>query len=676
MNSSCYIPRSGASRLQRAAGIAFLFCLLLLCPFVARGRQTAAPPAPQSPATTPAAKSPQPSVHRITDIDGGARRPRPLQAVAPVAAPVAPGSPAQTKPATPARKGISQAPLPPRQVVTVLHRLSGWKLLAWLASSGPPAFELDELPSMADSHTNIVAGYIYEDGHSVVARLPRAEVELDSFPAPPAQPALFASTGVEQNAEPEYMIVTADGKRVEAKFVGLDSSTGLTLLEAVEPLLPGVPEGDQGDTEDPTVGQRVRLYAPAPANNPAPQVAGTAPQANAGFIYMSIDQKEGRLTEVRRAPSGKPFRVVARASVSPEWTGAVAANESGEVVGIVSQSQEGETQIVPMATVLSACDRVLKLRGNAPQPWLGVRGDAAFQAPLAAWVNLGWKPELALPHIEKHQGVFLTAVAPETPAALAGLRPGDLISGVGPREVRSLDDLSQTLKEAGVGSTVDLTIWRALEPGPLKLSVELQGTKNPALATAEAEERAVRASLLATQQEIRELRATRQRLGSNAGRANDPEMSRLSARMNATQERLAKLLKQLESAEAKMSAARAYTDDASWPQPPAQPDIYATTSHLQKFGLSAIGLTPHSAARLGAQGGLLVVSVRPESTAATGGVRAGDVIETVNGSPFMRLELRRLLTAPDPPPLSFGVVREGHRLTVNFSLPGSNEQQR
>jgi S1-C subfamily serine protease len=557
--------------------------------------------------------------------------------------------------------------------VTVVHRLSGWKLLAWLASSGPPALELDELPSMADFHTNIVAGYIYEDGRSVVARLQRAEVEFDSFPAAPATPAIFASTGVEGNAEPEYMVVTADGKHVEAKFVGLDSSTGLTLLEANEPLLPGVPGGDEGDTEDPTVGQRVRLYAPAPAN-PA-TVAGAAPRADTGFIYTSIDEKEGMLTEVRRGPSGKAFSVVARASVSPEWTGAVAANESGEVVGIVSQSREGETQIVPMATVRSACDRVLKLRGNAPQPWIGVRGDAAFQAPLAAWVNLGWKPEVAMPHIEKHQGVFLTAVPPETPAALAGLRPGDLISRVGPRDVRSVEDLSQTLKEAGVGSTVDLTIWRALESGPMKLSVELQGTKNPALATAEAEERAVRASLLGVQQEIRELRAARQRLLNDPGTANDSELSRLKARLSAVEERLAKLREQVAATEAKVSAARTYSGEATGRQPPAQPGIYAAASHLQKFGMSAIGLTARSAARLGAQGGLLVVAVRPESPAAVNGVRAGDVIETVNGAPFMRLELRRLLSATDPAPLSFGVVREGHRLTVNFPLPGGNEPQ-
>ncbi|MBC7929303.1 MAG: hypothetical protein H7Z38_01950 [Rubrivivax sp.] len=59
---------------------------------------------------------------------------------------------------------------------------------------------------------------------------------------------------------------------------------------------------------------------------------------------------------------------------------------------------------------------------------------------------------------------------------------------VGARDVRSVEDLSFTLNEAGVGSTIDFTVWRALEPSPLTLSVHLKGARNPALATAIAEE--------------------------------------------------------------------------------------------------------------------------------------------------------------------------------------------
>ncbi len=657
----------GTSRGRVLCGSLLLACVLL--PATAAGQAASdAPVPPQAPATNAPAATP---VARPAQTISP-RAPRaPRTAPAPVLAP-----PADAAPPAPAQSVTPRAPaapaVPPREVVTVLHRLSGWKLLAWLATSGPPALKLDKLPSMTDAHTNIVAGYIYEDGRTVVARLSQAEVDLESFVVPPTPPGFFASAGGASAPEPEYMLVMADGKRVEAKFVGLDSSTGLTLLEAKELLLSDTPTGEEGDTEDPTVGQRVRLYAPAPVGAPA---ARTAPQADPGYIYLSIDQKEGLLTQVRRAPSGKPSRVVVSADVSQEWTGAVAANELGEVVGIVSQSRDGETQLVPMATVRSACDRVLKLRGSAPQPWLGARADARSQSSLDAWVNFGWQPELAQQFIDKQQGVFLTSVAPGTPAALAGLKAGDLIAGVGARELRSVEDFSLTLTEAGVGSTVDLTVWRALEPAPVKVSVELKGAKNPALATAVAEERALRESLLASAREVGELRSEQLRLRNALRGAGAAELAHLNAGLVAAEGRHTRLREQLELARTKVNSSRVFNVETPRLTPSALLERYATR-RLQLYGLNAIDLSPRGAAPLGAKGGMLVVAVFPESPAAVSGIHVGDVIETINGRPFMRPELRRLLAAPDASAFTFGLVRQGRRLTVNFSPSFGSEPQR
>jgi S1-C subfamily serine protease len=595
------------------------------------------------------------------------------QDVTPRAAPRIPvQAPAPTSPATipraqaapVARRAAPHVAAPPRQVVTVVHRLSGWKLLNWLASSGPPALELEDLPSTDDVHTNIVAGYISEDGRTVVARLPRAEVGLQSFPPP--LPALFPSNVVKQEDEHEYMVVAADGRRVEAKFVGLDTSTGLSLLEANETLFSEAPTGEEGNTEDPTVGQRVRLYAPAPAAKAAPGAA-TAPAPEDGYIYLSIDEKEGRLTEVRRAPSGKLFSVVARANVPPEWAGAVAADESGEVVGIVAQSSSGMTQIVPVETIRAARARVLKLRASAPQPWLGARGDAAFRAPIETWVNLGWKPERAMPHIQNRQGVFLTSVAPGTPAALAGLRPGDLIARVGARDVRSVEDLSFSLKEAGVGSSIDFTVWRALEQTPLKLSVQLEGAQNPALATAEAEERAARSSLIALRREADDLKAEELRAEDLAA------LTVLAQKLLDTEKRLDRVREQVEEAEARIAAARIYTTA----DPARGPAGFNAATPLQTFGLNAVGLTGRGATRLGASGGLFVVAVRPDSPCAASGLRAGDLIETLNGAPFTRADLARLVSAYEAAtPISLGVVREGQRVTIKLSIVGESERQK
>ena len=484
--------------------------------------------------------------------------------------------------------------------MTVVHRLSGWKLLAFLATRDPASYQLEELPSPTDVHTNIVAGYISDDGRTVVAHLPQAESDLDSFPAPPAN--LFALTPQSApKAQPEYTLITADGRSVEAKFVGLDAATGLSLLEAATSLMSNEPVGTEGNTEDPSVGQRVRFYLPALAP-PAPRAAVPAPTPpRPGYIYVNIDEKEGFLTAVKSWPSGRPFRLIAQTpTASPDWTGAVAANEIGEVLGIVSQTGSGESQIVSVATVRGALERVKRLGGSAPQPWVGIGGFAAFKEPLEEWRKFGWTPEAALPHIQSGAGVFLTKVAPGAPAALAGLKPGDLISRIGARDVRGVEDLSLTLKEAGVGSTLDFTVWRAFEPAPLKFSVRLAAAHDLGQAFEDAEVRATTAA------------------GTTA--AVTPEAVRASLM--------------------------------------ARP--------LKSFGLDGLRLTPRSAPRLGARGGLLVVAVRPGSYAAECGLLAGDVIETANGADFTLQELRRILTNLESEPVTLGVVRGGARINIVF----------
>lgn len=471
--------KANVSSRKFARGFAYALVVpFLLCAIQVRAQETVTPAAPQTPPAVAPPRTPRPGVQRAPVAQPAARVVRPAAVAAPPAGAQTPAPASKVVPAF--------APMPPRQVVTVVHRLRGWKLLAWLATTVRPSFELDELPSPSDVHTNIVAGYISDDGRTVVARLPQTESDLD-FPTP--SPNLFEPTPqaaplVAPKSEPEYTVITSDGRSVEAKFVGLDATTGLSLLETSSALLSRVPVGIVGDTDDPTVGQRVLIYAPAPA--PRARVAATPPAAD--VLPVVIEEREGRLTEVTYGTIGKPFRLVAQTlAATDEWIGSVVANEIGDVIGIVSQTGSGGMQIVPVATALRARERVMKLRANAPQPWVGIRGEAAFQRPLEAWVGFGWKPEAALPLIQNGGGVFLTNVAPGAPAALAGLKPGDLISRIGARDVRTVEDLSLTLKEAGVGSSLDFTVWRALEPEPLKFTVLLAATLNPARQFEDAE---------------------------------------------------------------------------------------------------------------------------------------------------------------------------------------------
>ncbi|HEX6624107.1 MAG TPA: PDZ domain-containing protein, partial [Pyrinomonadaceae bacterium] len=308
-----------------------------------------------------------------------------------------------------------------------------------------------------------------------------------------------------------------------------------------------------------------------------------------------------------------------------------------------------------------------------PQPWLGVRGYATWQMALDAWVNHGWKPEAALPLIQSRKGVFLTSIAPGSPAALSGLRNGDVIARTGERDISGVEDLTMLLKEAGVGSTVSFKVWRAGAAAPLDFSAVLSGARSPALATAEAELRAargrvheMRAAVTAVRDEERRQRAARieaERLAA--------ALAELEGRRRQAEHRLTVAQARLAEAEARLGAAHARQ---------ARPDGFALAAAarlmrpLRASGLEVVGLTPRGASQFGARGGVLVVSVLSGSPAERGGLRAGDVIETAAGKSFTNTELGHLIQNSTEPHLALGVVRGQKKLTVLLPFDGNEEE--
>jgi S1-C subfamily serine protease len=341
---------------------------------------------------------------------------------------------------------------------------------------------------------------------------------------------------------------------------------------------------------------------------------------------------------------------------------------TGSLVGIVAQTGAGVTQIVPVETMRRAVERVKATRSNVPPPWLGARGDAAFNAPLEFWVNQGWKADRAFSLIQNKRGVLLTSVAPGTPAALAGLRPGDLIAGVGGRDVTTVQEFSQTLKEQPLGSSVEFTVLRAPEPAPVRVPVQLSATRNPALSTAEAEARAARETLLSLRSQLNAARDEQRRLGEAAASLDSATRAATLARLREAESKLDAALRESIEAERRVFEARTRTMfDAPALAPAALAEEFARRP-LLAVGIQSLALTERGAAQFKARGGILVVSVEPDSPAEACGLHPGDVVETANGQSFTRAAFQQLLRDSLDAPITLGLVRSGEKKTVAFSF--------
>ncbi|HEY6217834.1 MAG TPA: PDZ domain-containing protein [Pyrinomonadaceae bacterium] len=387
------------------------------------------------------------------------------------------------KPMTPpkaAKVSADKLPSAP-QVVTIIHRLNGLKMFRLLLRSEQQVQAIENVDSafnlMDDVHTNVTAGLAMDDGETIAAWLPEAEVELDA-PLPPAPPSPRAPkpprTPVAafprlQNGffQPDITVIGPEGQRVGAKYIGFDAVTGLSILRLEQK---NATTASAIKDEPVNAGDTVLLFSPEP-------VTKARAMAGAG-VYARMGALEGRVQNIVAAPSGGVARFkVAAAKLSHANIGGVALNEAGETIGIVDGLEGNEASILPVALIKRAAQRVLEQQSSVPRPWLGVKGEAVAELKLDQILNQGWEMQRAAALADERRGIMLTSIAPNSPAAMAALRAGDVILKVDDKDIRTADDFTWWLEQAGPRSSVEFTVARpdrlAEEPVNVKLSEKL-----------------------------------------------------------------------------------------------------------------------------------------------------------------------------------------------------------
>ncbi len=354
------------------------------------------------------------------------------------------------------------------QVVTIVHRLNGLKMFRLLLRSEQQAQAISSLDTefklMEDVHTNVIAGVAMDDGETIAAWLPEADIELGFSGFGPSSDFAFGPF-----EPPDVTVIGSEGKQLLAKYVGFDGVTGLSILKLVDknPAAAGTIQDKPVN-----VGENVRLFGPEP-------VTGHRGYFNSN-LYVRIGATQGRVFDLRRAPSGGIARFkVSSARLTQAMVGGVAINDAGETLGIVNGLEGGEASIIPVATIRRAAKRVLDRQASVPRPYLGVKGEAVAALNVDQILNHGWKPERAEALAYDHRGILVTAIVPDSPAAEAALRVGDVILKVNDKEIENSDDFTWWLEQAGPSSLVSFTVARPDRAFAEALDVKLSGMFDP-----------------------------------------------------------------------------------------------------------------------------------------------------------------------------------------------------
>ena len=407
--------------------------------------------------------------------------------VQPAAAPQAP--------TTPPRKQIRRLPTPPArvtvipstanvapQVVTIVHRLSGVKMLRLLIRQNGESGVLETIDPgtlMNDVHASIIAGWAMDDGQTIVARLPQAaaEIELSDFhrvlpgmlPEMKARAATTETFGMMRpRVEPDLTVITADGKKLRARLIGFDAATGLSILQ-VTGLQPAPPKVGELKLQ---LGQAVEIFAPEPAASEG--------EASTHNTYVKVGKIDATVATLTTTKSGIPDKLTIQgAKLSPVVIGGIACDPSGLTIGIIESIEGDHANIVAADRIRTATRRVLEKQASVPRPLLGIRGEFVDASARAAFLANGWRDDQIRDLLNQQIGILLTFVVPKTPAAVANLHPGDVIIRVNQTEVKSSEEFSKLLGEAGSGEQIQLTIRRPATPAPLSVPVTLGESFGP-----------------------------------------------------------------------------------------------------------------------------------------------------------------------------------------------------
>jgi len=252
----------------------------------------------------------------------------------------------------------------------------------------------------------------------------------------------------------DLRVTMSDRRVLPAKLVGADPLTDLAVIKIEGKNLPNVPWGD-ATTLHP--GQTVLAFG-----NPF------------GFRFTVTRGIVSALNRPNPSPTDarKPGQFIQTdAAINPGNSGGPLVNAHGEVVGIntflISQSGtfSGMGFAIPSQIVRPTVEALIR-DGKVNHGYVGI-GITDVTPENAKFFES-----------KDNYGAIVTQVEPNSPGAKAGLKVGDLITGVDGRDVSDAGQLQVVVGQTRPGTTVKLRVLRDGKSMDLPVTLEKMGARD------------------------------------------------------------------------------------------------------------------------------------------------------------------------------------------------------
>ena len=243
---------------------------------------------------------------------------------------------------------------------------------------------------------------------------------------------VLTNNHVVQDAD-DIEVTLTDGRKSKAQVIGTDPETDLAILKITLDKLPTMVLGNSDSAE---VGDQVLAIG-----NPF----GVGQTVTSGII-SALGRSELGINTFENF-------IQTDAAINPGNSGGALVDVNGNLVGINTAiySRSGGSMgigfAIPITTAKNVLDSIVR-DGKVTRGWIGVEPNDLT-------------PELAETFgVKASEGVIITGVLQNGPAAQAGVRPGDVITQVGDKPVRHVQELLTAVAGLMPGTESQLQLRR------------------------------------------------------------------------------------------------------------------------------------------------------------------------------------------------------------------------
>lgn len=236
-------------------------------------------------------------------------------------------------------------------------------------------------------------------------------------------------------------VTLKDGRKYQGKVLGKDTVTDVAVVKISANSLPVVAVGNSQQLKP---GE----WAIAIGN----------PLGLDNTVTTGIISATGRSSSDVGVPDKRVSFIQTDAAINPGNSGGPLLNARGEVIGMntaIIQGTQGLGFAIPIDTAQKISQQLIAT-GKVEHPYLGIQM-AALTPELKQSINSDSNSSLT---VDEDSGVLVIKVMPNSPAAKAGLRTGDVIHQINGQTVKTADAVQQAVEKSSVGGEMRLGVHR------------------------------------------------------------------------------------------------------------------------------------------------------------------------------------------------------------------------